>query len=408
MTHSPPLSGTEDGADLYRRDQFDLSADLVYLDGNSLGPLPSGVPAKLAATVRDGWGARLVRGWATAGWFELPQKVARQIEPLIGAEVGSVAVGDSTSIALFKALGAALKLAGKRRRILSDSGNFPTDLYVADGIAQLIEDGFHVTALPTEDVEAAIGNDVAVLMLTEVDYRSGQRRNMKRVTKAAHDAGALVIWDLSHSAGAFPVHLADCHADFAVGCGYKFLNGGPGAPAYLYISPRHIDAVTPVISGWMGHNSPFSFDASFQAAPGVQKMQTGTPSVLALTALDTALALYEGVDMAALYERAQQLGDMFVAEVEERCPELELASPRDAKVRGSMVSFRHPEGYAIMQALIDQNVIGDFRAPDILRFGVTPFYLAEADFVKAAEALEKVMNEKLWDDERFRVRGAVT
>jgi kynureninase len=396
------------GSGLFRKGRFDMSEQLVYLDGNSLGPLPSDVPAKLADVVQREWGVSLVRGWSNEGWFDLPNNVARKLEPLIGAEPQSVIVGDSTSIALFKALGAALKLAGKRRCILSDSGNFPTDLYVAEGIAKLIEDGFHVKALPADEVEAAIGNDVAVLMLTEVDYRTGLRRDMKKVTEMAHASGAFVIWDLSHSAGAFPINLADCNADFAVGCGYKFLNGGPGAPAYLYISPRHSDAVTPVISGWMGHSDPFAFDSAFTAARGVQKMQTGTPSILALTALDTALELFDDVDMTALYERAQQLGDMFIAEVEKRCPDLVLASPRDATVRGSMVSFRHPEGYAIMQAMIDQNVIGDFRAPDILRFGITPLYLAEADFVKAAEALEKVLNEKLWDDERFSVRGAVT
>ena len=396
------------GSSLYRKSRFDMPEQLIYLDGNSLGPLPSNVPAKLANVVQREWGGSLVRGWSNDGWFDLPHDVARKLEPLIGAEPQSVAVGDSTSIALFKVLGAALKLIGTRRCILSDSDNFPTDLYVAEGIAKLIEDGFHVKSLPTDEVETAIGDDIAVVMLTEVDYRTGLRRNMKQVTEMAHAAGALVIWDLAHSTGAVPVNLADCNADFAVGCGYKFLNGGPGAPAYLYISPRHNDAVTPVISGWMGHSDPFAFDSAFTPARGVQKMQTGTPSVLALTALSTALELFDDVDMTALYERAQQLGDMFIAEVEKRCPDLLLASPRDATVRGSMVSFRHPEGYAIMQALIDQNVIGDFRAPDILRFGITPLYLTEADSVKAAEALEKVLNEKLWDDERFRVRGAVT
>jgi kynureninase len=271
-----------------------------------------------------------VLGWSNDGWFDLPHDVARKLEPLIGAEPQSVAVGDSTSIALFKALGAALKLAGTRRCILSDSDNFTTDLYVAEGIAKLIEDGFHVKSLPTDEVEAAISDDVAVLMLTAVDYRTGLRCNMKQVTEMAHAFGALVIWDLSHSRGAIPVNLVDCSADFAVGCGYKLLNGGPGAPAYLYISPHHNDAVTQVISGWMGHSDPFAFDSAFAPARDVQKIQTDTPSVLAPTALSTALELFDDVDMTALYERAQQLGDMFIAEVEKRCSDLVMAMPLSA------------------------------------------------------------------------------
>ncbi|AXC50571.1 kynureninase [Paracoccus suum] len=408
MTHSSPVPANGETAPLYRRHRFLLADDVTYLDGNSLGPLPRSVPDRVATAVRDEWGDSLVKGWNDAGWFGLPTKVARRIEPLIGAESQTVSVGDSTSVNLFKVLSAALKLAGPRRRILSDAGNFPSDLYVADGLTRLVESGFHVTALPCEDVESAIGDDVAIVMLTEVDYRTGRRRDMKAVTEAAHASGAIIIWDLAHSAGAFPVRLADCGADFAVGCGYKFLNGGPGAPAFLYVAPRHADAFTPAIAGWMGHADPFAFDSSYRPAAGIQKMQAGTPAILSLTALDEALTLYDDVDLCELQAASQKLGDLFIEAVETRCPDLVLASPRAAAERGSQVSFRHPQGYAVMRALIDRNVIGDFRAPDILRFGITPLYTNEGDIRHAADVLYQVLRDRLWDREAYRVRAAVT
>lgn len=408
MTHHNNTLADAGTAPLYRRDRFLLADDVIYLDGNSLGPLPRTVPDRIAGAVRDEWGRSLVKGWNEAGWFALPGRVARRIEPLIGAEPETVAVGDSTSVNLFKVLSAALKLVGPRRRILSDSGNFPSDLYVADGLTKLVEDGFHVSALPSEDVEAAIGDDVAIVMLTEVDYRTGRRRDMKAVTEAAHAVGAIIIWDLAHSAGAFPVRLAECEADFAVGCGYKFLNGGPGAPAFLYVAPRHSDAVSPAIAGWMGHDDPFSFEPSYRPGEGIRRMQAGTPPILSMTALDEALALYDDVDLTALRAASQTLCELFIEAVETRCSDLVLASPREASERGSQVSFRHPDGYAVMQALIDRNVIGDFRAPDILRFGITPLYTNADDIQRAAEILHEVMRDRLWDCEKYRVRAAVT
>lgn len=408
MTQPSLTGGTAPASALYRRDRFILSDDVVYLDGNSLGPLPATVPDRMACAVRDEWGTSLVKGWNEAGWFDLPWRIADRIAPLVGAEPGTVAVGDSTSVNLFKVLGAALDLVGSRRRILSDAGNFPTDLYIADGLTKLAEDGFHVTPLPSEDVEGAIGGDVAIVMLTEVDYRTGRRRDMKAVTEAAHAAGAIVIWDLAHSAGAFPVRLGECGADFAVGCGYKFLNGGPGAPAFLYVAPRHAESVTPVIAGWMGHDAPFAFEPGYRPGAGIRKMQAGTPPILSMTALDEALKLFDGVDMSALEAESRRLGDLLIAEVERRCPDLELAAPRDAAERGSQVSFRHPEGYAIMQALIARNVIGDFRAPDILRFGITPLYTGDDDILRAAETLADIMRNRLWDLDAYRVRAAVT
>ncbi|MFG6661474.1 kynureninase [Sulfitobacter sp. 915] len=408
MSHSSADQTREGGTSLYRRDRFLLEDELVYLDGNSLGPLPRSVPDRLASAVRGEWGRSLVKGWNEAEWFDLPGKVARRIEPLIGADPETVAVGDSTSVNLFKVLAAAVGLVGQRRRILSDAGNFPSDLYVAQGLSRLVKDGFEVAALPSEEVEAAIDDTVAIVMLTEVDYRTGRRRNMKAVTEAAHDAGAIIIWDLAHSAGAFPVRLSECGADFAVGCGYKFLNGGPGAPAFLYVAPRHSDVVSPAIAGWMGHAEPFAFEPSYRPGEGIKKMQAGTPPILSMTALNEALTLYEDVDLAALERESQCLGDMFISAVMQHCPDLELASPRTAAERGSQVSFRHPEGYAIMQALIDRNVIGDFRAPDILRFGITPLYTNATDIQRAATVLSEIIHGRLWDRDAYRVRAAVT
>lgn len=395
-------------SDLPQRDLFDLPEGVVYLDGNSLGPLPRTTANRLGETVVQEWGQRLVRGWNDAGWIDLPNRVAQRIAPLIGAEPEAVVVGDSTSVNLFKVLGAAMALCPERRVILSDSGNFPTDLYIADGICRLKGDGWRVDARPSQEVEAAIGEEVAILMLTQVDYRTGRRRDMQAVTAKAQDAGVVVIWDLAHSAGAFPVDLSGCNADFAIGCGYKFLNGGPGAPAFLYVAPRHADRVAPVLSGWMGHEAPFAFDPDYRPGGGAERMKVGTPPILSMTALDDALAIFEGRDLSALEARAQDLCDHFIAEVERRCPDLVLATPRDRSVRGSHVSFRHPDGYAVMQALIAQGIIGDFRAPDILRFGIAPLYVGEDDLDRAAAALEAILKSGSWDTLEFRARAKVT
>ena len=391
-----------------RRALFHLPDGVVYLDGNSLGALPKSVPGRIAAVVAQEWGDGLIRSWNTHDWIDLPSRVAGKIERLIGAEPGSVMVADSTSINVFKALSAALRLRPGRRVILSDNGNFPTDLYIAQGLAKLLDDRFTLKVVDPDDVAGAIGEDVAVVMLTEVDYRTGRRHDMAALTARAHAAGALTLWDLAHSAGALPVDLAAAGADFAVGCGYKYLNGGPGAPAFVYVAPRWIDRVEPVLTGWMGHAAPFAFDPDYRPAPGIQRMRAGTPSILAISALDAALDAFDGVDMRLVAAKSASLGTLFTAAVEASCPGLVLVGPRDPAVRGSQVSFQSPDGLAVMRALIDRGVIGDFRAPDIIRFGFTPLYLSHADVVLAATVLAEVIGGRLWDDPAYRSKVKVT
>jgi len=389
------------------RAMFELPEGVVYLDGNSLGPLPRAAVDAVARVMRDEWGRELIRAWNTCGWMAQPLGLGDRIGRLIGAPPGSVAVGDTLSIKVYQALAAALDLRPGRRVILSDSGNFPSDLYMAQGLVGLLGNR-ELRAPAPEDVAAAIDEDVAVLMLTEVDYRTGRRHDMPALTSRAHAAGALVIWDLAHSAGAVPVDVAAGGADFAVGCTYKYLNGGPGAPAFIYLGPTVADVARPALAGWLGHDAPFAFDPDYRPAGGVARMRVGTPPILAYAALSAALDVWDGVDMADVRARSIELSERFIAEVEARCPELELASPRDPAARGSQVSFRFGDGYAAMQALIARGVIGDFRAPDIMRFGFTPLYLRESDVIRGAEVIEAVIRDRLYDHPDYRRVDAVT
>lgn len=391
-----------------RREAFELPSGIIYLDGNSLGPLPRAAKARIAGAISEEWGEMLVRGWTEAGWINLPRRVGDKIAPLIGAAPGTVLAGDSTSVNLFQLLSAALALRPDRRIILSDTGNFPSDLYVAQGL--LAKTGGELVTLAPEQLTDRIDESIAVLMLTEVDYRTGRLHDMADLTARAHAAGALTVWDLAHSAGALPVDLTATGADFAVGCGYKYLNGGPGAPAFLYIRPDHASEVQPAICGWMGHEDPFSFDPDYRPAPGIARMRIGTPPILSMAGLDAALDLWKDVDLAALRARSQALSERFIAEVETRAGGhgLELASPRDPDHRGSHASFRSRESYAVMQALIARGVIGDFRAPDLLRFGFAPLYNTEAEIVEAAGRLGAVLDAREWDRPEFRERAAVT
>lgn len=390
------------------RQLFHLPEGIVYLDGNSLGPLPVAVRERMGEVLDAEWGTLLIRGWNEAGWMAMPRRVGDRIARLIGAAEGTVMMGDTLTIKVHQALAAALSLNPSRRVVLSDSGNFPTDLYIAQGLIASLGQGHELKVVAPEEVMNAIDDNVAAVMLTEVDYRTGRRHDMGAITRRAHEAGALALWDLAHSAGALPVDLAGTDADFAVGCTYKYLNGGPGAPAFIYVAPRHIENVRPVLSGWMGHEAPFAFDLDYRAGVGIERMRVGTPPILALAALDAALDAFEGVSMAEIRAASIRLSERFIAEVEARCPELVLASPRDPERRGSQVSFRHPSGYAVMQAVIARGVIGDFRAPDIMRFGFTPLYLAEADVVSAAALIAEVLNGGLWDRPEYHRKAAVT
>ncbi|MEZ5674881.1 MAG: kynureninase [Thalassovita sp.] len=389
--------------------RFHLPDGVIYLDGNSLGPLPKDAPARMDRVMRDEWGELLITGWNKAGWMAQPARVGDRIARLIGAEPGSVVMGDTLSIKVYQALASALDLAATDRKvILSDSGNFPSDLYMAEGLIRSLDRGYELRVVAPEDIEANITDDIAVTLITEVDYRTGRLHNMNRLTAKAHAHGVVTVWDLAHTAGATQVELAACQADFAVGCTYKYLNGGPGAPAFIYVAPRHADRVRPALSGWLGHDAPFAFEQSYRPGAGIERMRVGTPPVLALAALESALDVWDETDMATIRARSQQLTALFIEQVERRCPMLELATPRDPRERGSQVSFRFENGYAAMQALIARGVIGDFRAPDIMRFGFTPLYIDDQDVIRAAEILQDVMDNKLWDHPDYMTRQAVT
>nr|WP_295826627.1 kynureninase [uncultured Azospirillum sp.] len=390
------------------RARFRIPDGVIYLDGNSLGPLPVAAEERVARTLADEWGGQLIRGWNSAGWMVQPRKVGDRIARLIGAPDGSVVVGDTLSIKVYQALAAALAMRPDRRVILSDSGNFPTDLYMAEGLIETLGRGHVLKVVAPNEVEANIGEDVAVLMLTQVDYRTGRLHDMAALTAKAHAAGAVTVWDLAHSAGALPVDLAGAGADFAVGCTYKYLNGGPGAPAFIYVASQHAETARPALSGWMGHEAPFAFDPSYRPGAGVERMRVGTPPVIALAALDAALDVWDEVDIADIRRASIALCDLFIELVEAQCPMLELASPREGDRRGSQVSFRHPQGYAIMQALIDRGVIGDFRAPDVLRFGFTPLYIGEAEVRGAVAVLKEIMDGGLWDRPEYHKKAIVT
>lgn len=393
-----------------KRAAFTIPEGLIYLDGNSLGVLPAHVPARVAEVAERQWGQSLIRSWNEHGWFELPRKVGDRIARLIGAPKGSVVAGDTISVNLFKLLGAAAKLNPSRRVILSDSGNFPSDLYVAQGFRDLMDDGYELKVVAPEEVMDAIDERVAFTMITEVDYRTARLHDMKAVTARAHEKGALTIWDLAHSAGATPVDLAGSGADFALGCTYKYLNGGPGAPAFLYVKPDLQDRVQPPLAGWWGHAAPFAFDLDYRPAPGITRNQCGTQPILSLAALDAALDPWDDVDMNVVREKSIALCQTFINLVEQRCAAhgVTVAGPKDMGRRGSHVSLHHPQGYAVMQALIAADVVGDFRAPDMMRFGFTPLYTSFTEVWDAVEIMARILEKREWDQPQFLAKKAVT
>ncbi len=394
------------------RDLFDLPDGVVYLDGNSLGPLPKTVPARLAQAVEQEWRTDLIRSWNTAGWIDLPVKIGAKIGGLIGAEPETVVAADSTSTNLFKVLSGALALRPNRRKIISERQNFPTDLYMAEGVIGQLGQGHELVLIDSPDeLPGAIDDQTAVVMLTHVNYRSGAMFDMAEVTALAHRAGALTVWDLAHSAGAVPVDLSAAAADFAIGCGYKFLNGGPGAPAFLYVAPKHQEEFNQPLSGWMGHAAPFAFEPSYRPAEGISRALCGTPPVLAMAALDAAMDIWQQVSMAEVRAKSVDQCAFFIDAVESHCAGhgLQLLTPRASAHRGSQVSFAAADGgFAMMQCLISHNVIGDFRAPDILRFGITPLYTRYTDLLAAARCLADILNSGAWDNPAFHRRGKVT
>ena len=397
------------------REQFNLPEGVLYLDGNSLGVLPKATPARVQQVVQEEWGTGLIRSWNSAGWITLPQRVGDKIARLVGAGAGELVVADSTSVNLFKVLSAALTIttadAPQRKTIVSERSNFPTDLYIAEALCR--ERGFELVLAEPDELPALLNERTAVLMLTHVNYRTGRMHDMAALTAAAQAAGALTVWDLAHSAGAVPVDLHGANADFAIGCGYKYLNGGPGAPAFVWAHPRHASRFWQPLAGWMGHAAPFEFTPGYRPAEGISRYLCGTPALLSLAALecgvDTVLAAEPHGGMAALRAKSLALTRLFAEKVQADCPALRLASPADDALRGSQVCFAHDEmAYAVVQALIGRGVIGDFRAPDVLRFGFTPLYLRHADAWDAAEHLRQVLQTGEWREPRFQQRHAVT
>lgn len=391
------------------RARFSLPDGVIYLDGNSLGALPLAAAQAVHEAVRSQWGSDLISSWNKHGWIGLPQKVGGKIARLIGAEADEVVAADSVSVNLFKLAAAAVSARPGRRVVVTEGGDFPTDLYILQGLAGIMPE-VELQVVEPGGIPAALNDQTAVVLLSHVHYRSGAVRDMAELNAAIHTAGALSLWDLSHSAGVLDVDLNRDGADLAAGCGYKYLNGGPGAPAYLFVARRHQTALRNPLSGWMGHARPFDFVENYAPAPGIDRWLCGTPPILSLTALDAAIDAFDGVDMAMAASRARELGDLFIRRVEARCAGkgLALASPREAGTRGGQVSFRHPDGWAVMQNLIARGVVGDFRSPDVIRFGFSPLYVQRANVWDAVEVLGDILDSESWRDPRYQAVSAVT
>ena len=389
---------------------FTLPEGVVYLDGNSLGAMPSATAPRLASMITEEWGNGLIRSWNDTDWIDAPSRIGNKIAKIIGAPDNTVIAADSTSVNLFKLLGVALALRPGRRTILTERGNFPTDIYIAEGLAVLLDRGHRIKLVAPEAILDAIDNDTAVVMLTHVNYQTGTMFDMATVTRGVQRAGALMLWDLAHSAGAVPLDVAACNVDLAVGCGYKFLNGGPGAPAFLHVAERlQADARFP-LTGWLGHAAPFAFEASYRPAPGLARAVVGTPPMLSMAALEVGVDIALRVSIDELREKSLRQTDLFATLVAEQCTGhgLELSSPTDPTRRGSQVCFTHTDAYPIMQALIARGVIGDFRAPDVLRFGITPLYLGYAELWDAVQILQNVMTTHAYTEPKFQARRKVT
>lgn len=397
------------------RYEFSLPQGVIYLDGNSLGAMPKAALARAQQVIQEEWGADLIKSWNKAGWFDLPSRLGDLVAPLIGAQAGEVVVTDSTSINLFKALAAALHLqasqpaTAQRKVIVTERSNFPTDIYMAEGLTRWLDQGcrLHLIDSP-EQLSSAINADTALVMLTHVNYRSGYLHDMAAVTALAHQQGALILWDLAHSAGAVPVELNLADADFAVGCTYKYLNGGPGAPAFIWVPQRHQAAFTHPLTGWWGHAAPFAMQPSFTATPGIRRALCGTQPMVSLAMVECGLQVFARTSMSAIRQKSLALTDLFIRLVESRCAAhpLQLLTPRAHAQRGSQASFTHPHAYAVIQALIERGIIGDYREPGIMRFGFTPLYSQFAEVWDAVEGLRDILDNQAYSPDAER--NAVT
>ena len=393
-------------------EKFDLPNGLIYLDGNSLGAMPKTVPGYLENEIKEGWAKGLIRSWNGKGWHNMPLTLGNRLAPMMGAEAGEVLLVDSTSLNLFKTLVAAIKMRPGRSNVVSEKGNFPSDVHIMHGVLDNFFPQINLVLAEAndEDILSCITTETAVVTLTHVNYKTGEIRNMARITKVAHEMGALVIWDLAHTLGALPVDLNACKVDFAVGCSYKYLNGGHGAPAYLFVAARHLKEAQNTLTGWQGHAKPFDFEIDYEPAESVEKFRCGTPAIFSYLALEKSLDIFDLVNFAELREKSKNLTQLFITLIEHTCAGfgLELYSPRDSEKRGSHVSLTHVHGWEIMQALISRDVIGDFRAPNILRFGFTPLYTSYVDVWHSVNILHDILDKESWKDSAFSVRALVT
>jgi kynureninase len=412
-THCLTLDAQDPLAPL--RNQFALPAGVIYLDGNSLGARPVAALARAQAVIAEEWGNGLIRSWNSAGWADLSQRLGNRLAPLIGARDGEVVITDTTSINLFKVLSAALTVqrerAPSRKVIVSEASNFPTDLYIAEGLTELLQQGYSLRLVNSPDeLPQAIDQDTAVVMLTHVNYKTGYMYDMQAQTALSHECGALAIWDLAHSAGAVPIDLHQAGADYAIGCTYKYLNGGPGSQAFVWVNPALVDVVTQPLSGWFGHTRQFAMESRYAPSQGIARYLCGTQPITSLAMVECGLDIFAQTDMASLRAKSLALTDLFIELVESRCAahDLTLITPREHARRGSHVSFEHPEGYAVIQALIARGVIGDYREPRIMRFGFTPLYTSFAEVWDAVEILGEILDQKIWDQPQFKVRHSVT
>ena len=393
---------------IYRKALFNIPPGMIYLDGNSLGPPVKEIESISNKVIVEEWGGKLIKGWNESNWMEQPLTVGNKIANIIGGDKGSIVAGDTLSIKTYQALAAAIKLKPKRNIILTDIDNFPSDIYIAEGLIDSLNSNFELQKVKKENIISSLNENVNVVLLTHVNYRTGAMFDIEKVTKKVHENGSTMIWDLAHSAGAVPLDLKVINCEFAVGCTYKFLNGGPGSPAFIYVRPDLIKKCYPILRGWLGHKAPFDFTNTFEKSASIEMMRVGTPPVIQTAILEKALDIFEGINFNELREESIKLSDFLIKMVEQKCPDLHLESPINSSDRGSQVSFSHPSGYAIMQALIDRNIVGDFRAPNIIRFGITPLYINEDDIIQTVKVLREILSNRLWENPIYINRKKVT